>query len=198
MSDVIAVVSLVGFLVGLVAMVKGNVKWLHLGERKHGLALVVASFMLFVVGIGVTAPDDGQVDVAKNKSSPTPAPKKLSPKPTPTISPPESPSTSPIPSQKSVGSTLASLDEGRVIRADDPLVRQYDAVLDSLQVKCGNERARLGDMAVTTQRLMEEQEIQESLLSILVHVRQSISESFPRREDCAEVFGAYAFLRVGG
>jgi hypothetical protein len=84
---------------------------------------------------------------------------------------------------KSVESTLASLDKGSVVTDDDPETQNYAIALDRLEQKCGNPRTNLGDMAVVARDQMATRGIQETLLSILQRVRQSIPDNFPKKDD---------------
>ena len=95
---------------------------------------------------------------------------------------------------------LATIETGRDVAEDDPLVRSFAAALDELQRLCrADNRERIADQAVVAQRLLKNGGVTESLLSILTHVRKSIPEESKQQLNlaCSDAFGAYVVLRGG-
>lgn len=95
---------------------------------------------------------------------------------------------------------LATIETGRDVAEDDPLVRSFAVALDELQRLCGaDSRVRIADQAVVAQRLLKNGGVTESLLSILTHVGESIPEESKQQLNpaCSDAFGAYVVLRGG-
>lgn len=96
-----------------------------------------------------------------------------------------------------VAQKLATIQTEGDVSADDPLVKKFDARLDSLRKKCKDERIRLADMIVRTQQLLNEGGQEESLISITSNVNASIPPGIGKMP-CASVFAAYVTLRTKG
>lgn len=91
---------------------------------------------------------------------------------------------------------LASLDAGRPVESDDPLLREYAVVLDRLDKKCDDYRQRTGDLASESGDLLQLLGPGVGLLEILRSVEKSIPRSAPRMP-CADVFASFLPLADG-
>lgn len=84
MEDLFALLGLAGLLIGLIALVKGQMPRLRIGSRKHAAWVTVASAVLFVVGAAVTAPpaEEPRAPASpRNTPSATTAPAEVAPTP---------------------------------------------------------------------------------------------------------------------
>jgi len=97
--------------------------------------------------------------------------------------------------QPSVAEKLATIEANGP--PDDALVERFDRQLRALQTKCKDAPIRLSDYTVKAQQLLAKEGEDESLLSIIGHVNQSIPGSAPRMP-CDSVFAAYVTLRTAG
>jgi hypothetical protein len=115
------------------------------------------------------------------------------PEPTWTPAPIAAPTSTPTTAYK-----LAVIQSGYSVLADDPLVEQFRAALAQLATQCQEPRDMLSNYAVVTHDEMTARGVDESYLSILQHVSASIPASMRLKMTCAEVFAAYATLRMDG
>ena len=79
----------------------------------------------------------------------------------------------------------------------DPTVGNYEQALAAFAPYCQDSRISLGDLAVTSQKLLANGSQSETLLNILRHVRAAIPAGSPRMRTCSDIFGAYVVLRGG-
>ncbi len=91
---------------------------------------------------------------------------------------------------------LAVIDAGGFVPLDDPSIGTYAGLLDSLDVKCSEERSLIGDQAVRATQLLAEEGIAVSALEALQGIDESIPEESPGFS-CAEVAAAWITLLVG-
>lgn len=83
---------------------------------------------------------------------------------------------------------LAAIDKGSV-SVSDAEVRPYEQVLDRLELKCTQSRSMIGDMAVRSVELLEEQGlVGETNLTMMEAVDLAIPDGMEM--DCAEIYAA--------
>lgn len=92
---------------------------------------------------------------------------------------------------------LAVIQQNGYVASNAPLVQEYRHALDVLAPKCRESRQNLADFAVATHNFLAKHGIQETELSTLQHVADSIPADAPVMI-CRDVFAAYATLRIGG
>lgn len=107
------------------------------------------------------------------------------------------PSTETTATKPTVAQKLATIQTQGDASVDDPLVKKFDARLDSLRRKCKDKRIRLADMIVRAKQLLDEGEQDESLISIASNVNASIPAEIGKMP-CASLFAAYVTLRTKG
>ena len=95
---------------------------------------------------------------------------------------------------KSEAETLAQIQKGEPVNADDPLVARFNRLLAELRQGCRHSGdATLADNVVNTRELLKEHGIEESVQDILENVTGSIRRKFGL--SCVEAFAAYGTLR---
>jgi hypothetical protein len=150
--------------------------------------------MIFT-GVFIGGPDTTDVVEAPTPPAPT-----QSSSPTP-VSPPEPSIPAPAPEvEPSLAEKLAALDTRTPVEMlPDDLVRKFQRQIDALKGKCQDEETRLGDFTVKSQELLNDYNLDESLLSIITNVNLSIPDEYAELGvSCSDVFGAYVALRVNG
>jgi hypothetical protein len=90
---------------------------------------------------------------------------------------------------------LAVIDNGKPPSAHTFAV--YARVLDRLQRRCTNPRARLADFSVTARSELRRHHIDWKNIHILRDVANAIPHSWPRR-GCSEIFAAYVITTIAG
>lgn len=80
----------------------------------------------------------------------------------------------------------------------DETVRRYGRALDLLERYCPESREEIADMTVRGQEILQEENIDQSLISLLQNFRNSIPEEANSGEvgDCKSIFSSYITLRV--
>jgi len=91
---------------------------------------------------------------------------------------------------------LARLQKGNA-RDDDPLITDMKRELDIMQRKCTDDRERLGDYTISSQKILREKGLNQNLLSVLVGVNQSLA-GVNRPIPCADMFNGYALQKARG
>jgi hypothetical protein len=89
---------------------------------------------------------------------------------------------------------LATIERGRSIPANDPLVADFRVQLDQLQPKCTEPRERLADFTVVSHRLLKEAGIDESYLTTLSAVNLGLP-TMAGPLACADLFAVYVTIR---
>jgi len=92
---------------------------------------------------------------------------------------------------------IASIDARTELDPDSGAVKEYQAALDALGMKCTNPPRRLGEMAVRSKELLANRGVAEDLLTILQNVEASMPADAPRME-CTDIFASYVMQRGGG
>lgn len=102
----IALLSFAALVVGLIALIKGSIRWAHVSSRKQGGILIAVSFGLFLL-IGALAPpvedQEQAADDEQSEESPSPSPSEVGqftlvePPPPATLAPPPPPAPAPQP-----------------------------------------------------------------------------------------------------
>lgn len=85
---------------------------------------------------------------------------------------------------------LASIDHGRLLDLDDPVIGDYADVLESTEKKCEQDRDELGDISVRSVQLLDERGVSVTSLELLEVVDDSIPDELPEEEtalDCREI-----------
>ena len=89
------------------------------------------------------------------------------------------------------------VEKGDYVDPDDPVVAQLGSALDKFQTKCDSPRDRLANVMVSMHDRMKDRGVDESYLSILTHVYDSIPDgTYYHGSEISEPFAAYAVLRA--
>lgn len=96
---------------------------------------------------------------------------------------------------ETVACELATLDAGRPLAPDDPVLQDYQAQLRYMARWCRESERQIADYAIAAHQTMSSG--RESLYQILTLIpnRPGIQ---PKKRDCAERFATYAANRTGG
>lgn len=105
-------------------------------------------------------------------------------------------STSESSSNQSVEYKLAVIDGNST--PSDETIRRYGRALDLLERYCPESRQEIADMTVRGQQILQEENIDESLINLLQNFRNSIPEEAEPGEvgDCKSIFSSYLTLRI--
>jgi len=95
---------------------------------------------------------------------------------------------------------LAVVQTGAPVPEDDPLVGQFDEVLNSLEATCPESRERLANMGVKGREILLEEGIDESLLEHFKNWRLAVQDEAQEGEfaKCSSVLSAYIASRAEG
>lgn len=96
-----------------------------------------------------------------------------------------------------VAHQLASLDAGRQLPRDHESVSAYATILDELEALCSQDRFLLGDMAVTSQRMIEATADRKMPISVIL---ESVNASIPaatENADCMDYFASWTATEQG-
>ena len=87
-------------------------------------------------------------------------------------------------------------DGGASVPANDPRVRRLNTALNRLAPACKESRHRLAGEIWASWKDLHKNGKNDSILSVLVHIRESIPSSLGRT-NCAGIMAAYLVLREG-
>jgi len=91
---------------------------------------------------------------------------------------------------------LATFQEGSDPASGDPLVAKLNTALNRLAPKCRESHHKLAAETWASWKDLRKNGVDESILSVLTHVRESIP-AVMGRTNCAQIMAAYLLLREG-
>lgn len=99
-------------------------------------------------------------------------------------------------SNQSIEYKLAVVDGNST--PSDETIRRYGCALDLLERYCTESRQEIADLTVRGQQILQEENVDESLINLLQNFRNSIPEEAEPCEagDCRSIFSSYITLRV--
>lgn len=107
---------------------------------------------------------------------------------------PVTPETQPGYGENDIEYQLAVVDSGGFVDPSDPTIDRYDRALNHLEDKCGDDRRMLGDMAVRSVQLLDEEGISSTALEVLTAADSSIPADMVRQDSCSDTFATLIAL----